>query len=386
MSILNRNRLSVYSRVFIVLYVVVILALLLFRNGLLDPMGKPIGTDFLAHYAGSWLALNGEAASAYDNDRIRDVEADVIGSPPPPLYWLYPPTYFLFIWPLAFFPYLPALAGWMALTCAGYVAVVRRIFPDRLTVPLTLAFPGTLQNLLQGQNGFLSALLMGGGLLLLRHRPLWGGFVLGLTSYKPHLSVLVPIALVVGREWLAVLGYIGGAVGLMLVSFVVFGADVWSAYVEKMMFAGQVLQQGGAPLFKAPTTFALTRLMGADLATARAFQAVVSVAAAAAVIWIWARASVPFALKAAALVIGGLLFTPSAYDYDLAILAVPIAWIVLHMSEFGRDRTQEWVLVVAWLTPVAVPIVAAATNAQFGPVVLAAMLWVVLRRVQASPR
>ena len=64
---------------------------------------------------------------------------------------------------------------------------------------LALAFPATFINLFHGQNGFLNAALLGAALLALDRRPVVAGILFGLLSYKPHLGLLVPLALLAGR-------------------------------------------------------------------------------------------------------------------------------------------------------------------------------------------
>jgi hypothetical protein len=356
--------------------------LLIFGAGLIDALGKPIGTDFLAFYAGSHLALMGDAVAAYDFERLRAVEAAVIGIDPPPLYWLYPPTYFLFVFPLAQFPYLFALVAWLVVTGAMYLLTIRKIFPDPVTLGLTLAFPGMLQNLLQGQNGFLSGALLGGGLWVAQRQPFIGGMMLGLMSYKPHLAALIPIALIAGRQWKALLGAITSGCAFIAISIFVFGWEIWEIYVHKMLFAGQMLEGGGAPLFKVPTTFSFARMLGLDLSDARILQVAASLVTLVVVVWIWSRPYVEWSLKAAALVTACLLFTPYAYDYDLAILAVPIAWTAHHISTAGRNTAHEWTLVIAWAMPLAFPILSAMTSLQVGPYMLAALLWMIVQRAR----
>ena len=83
------------------------------------------------------------------------------------------------ILPLALLPYLASLVAWLLVTLSNYLLVIRRIAPHPLTPWLALAFPGTFQNFIQGQNGFLSAALLGGGLVILDRFPLTGGMLLG---------------------------------------------------------------------------------------------------------------------------------------------------------------------------------------------------------------
>jgi hypothetical protein len=50
-----------------------------------------------------------------------------------------------------------------------------------------LAFPAVFINAAHGQNGFLSAALIGVGLLVMDRRLLLAGLLLGAMTYKPHL-------------------------------------------------------------------------------------------------------------------------------------------------------------------------------------------------------
>ena len=361
-----------------------IAALLIFRSGLLDPLGKPVGADFLAFYAGSQLALEGKAQAAYDYPTFHKTQTDIIEATPPPLFWLYPPSFFLVILPLSLFPYIISWLVWLFLTGAGYLAVMRKIFPDSLTLTVAIAFPGTIQNIIQGQNGFLSTIFIGGGLILLPSRPFYAGILLGMMTYKPHLSFLLPVALLASRHWLALGGFMIGAVSLIASSTIVLGADIWIIYIKNILYATQVLQSDVAPLYKAPTTYAFAILLGANVVIARILQATVSVFVLATIIWLWSRSAVPHAEKAAGLAVGIFLFTPSVYDYDLAILAVAIAFTARELMYHGGRFYEKWILVAVWVLPLAFPIVAAASNLQIGPLILALFFGLNLWRAAAA--
>ncbi len=95
-----------------------------------------------------------------------------------------------------------------------------------------------------------------------------------------------------------------------------------------------MLEQGGSGFEKMQSAFAAARLWGFSVATAYAFQAAVALIAAITVIWIWWRTA-KFELHAAALATGVLLMTPYMMDYDLVILALPIAWLALEGRRNG---------------------------------------------------
>ena len=58
-----------------------------------------------------------------------------------------------------------------------------------------------LINIGHGQNGFLTAALLGGALVVLDRRPLVAGILLGLLAYKPQYGVCSRIVLAVSGRW-----------------------------------------------------------------------------------------------------------------------------------------------------------------------------------------
>jgi hypothetical protein len=189
---LNRERLTIYPRIILVGYILcgagLALSAACSKAGLTDFLNRPLGADFSHYWLASALAQAGHPLTVYwAPEFIAALNAYFKVAYPVP--WLYPPTFLLLIYPLAFLPYLASLGLWLA-----------------------LAFPGMFQNFFNGQNDFLTIALLGGGLYLLDQSPWAAGCLLGLVSYKPHLFVLVPVALIAARRGLAQAGAGYGAV------------------------------------------------------------------------------------------------------------------------------------------------------------------------------
>ena len=94
----------------------------------------------------------------------------------------------------SFLPYLPSLVLWLSITFSLYVLILYRIAPHPTTIWLALAFPGAFQNLIHGQNAFLTTVIIGAGFLLFEGRPLFAGITFGLLIYKPQFALLFPFA------------------------------------------------------------------------------------------------------------------------------------------------------------------------------------------------
>lgn len=355
-------------------------------SGLLDRSGVPIGGDFSHYWIAARLAWAGEPASAYDALRLQAWFKDYFGVGTH-LIWLYPPSFLLVLLPAAWLPYLAAWIVWILLTLMGYILIVRRLAPHPSIIWWTLAFPGTFQNFGYGQNGFLSVILLGGGLLLLESRPFLGGLLLGLFTFKPHLAVLVLLALLAGRHWRALGGLLTGAIALGLASLWVFGPVTWRVFLESLQSSMQIVGSGKVgvggtlPLIKLTSVFAALRLAGVGAPAALAGQASVSLAVAAAVAWVWARRAA-VAGRNALLVLGVLLFTPYEFIYDLTLLALPLAWLGWQGYRQGWDQTEPLALFLGWLTPLISLPLADAGKIQIAPLIFAWLFILAWRRAR----
>jgi Glycosyltransferase family 87 len=130
---------------------------------------------------------------------------------------------------------------------------MRAILPRPETLLIAMAFRAVFVNVGHGQNGFLTAALLGGALHWLDRRPWLAGVLIGCLAYKPQFGVLIPIALLAGGRW----GTIGAAMvtvaALVAVSFVTLGGSVWHAFADSMNFTQTVvLEQGGTGWEKNP--------------------------------------------------------------------------------------------------------------------------------------
>jgi hypothetical protein len=390
MNWLNQERLSVYPKIIAVMYLLVLGFLFLGDPRLINWQDCPVGGDFSHYWTAASLALKGEPAAVYDYSRLGAAMENSFGMKIP-LVWIYPPVFLLMILPLALFPYLSALAVWLCFSLSGYLLVMSRLAPHPVTIWLALAFPATLQNCIHGQNGFLSAALLGGGLWLLDRNPGISGFLLGLLCFKPHLAALVPVALLAGRRWKALGAMAATISGLIVGSYLILGSSVWSAFFHNLPSSMKVLNSGELSgnvallLQKMTTIFSAVLLVGGGFWAAKVTQIVVALAAVTAVAWAWSREG-SAAIRAAVLVLGILLFTPYEFVYDLTILALPLAWLGWEGYTRGWHRGEKTFLFLGWLTPIFAPLIAKATHVQITPLLLMALMFLAMRRaLQDSP-
>jgi len=206
---LTATRARGYSLILLGICTVAAVGWVMLSDGLTDPNGKPIGTDFSSFYAAGSMALEGHAANAYDMAAHYARQQQIFGASTPYYAWFYPPFLLFIAAPLALLPYPAALMIWQVATLAFYVCVIGAILqpirqsrPDLgyLWVLLALAFPAVFINLGHGQNGLLTAALLGAALLMLTRQPLLSGTLFGLLAYKPQFALVIPIALLASNQ------------------------------------------------------------------------------------------------------------------------------------------------------------------------------------------
>lgn len=385
-SWLDEERTVNYSRILCCFYGIAILGWIALSPGFVDPNGKPLGTDFMDVWAAGKLALAGDPAAAYDYARHYEVQRHALnwhaGETAPYFGWHYPPMFLLIAAPLALLPYGLAVALWMALTLPLYLVVIRQIVPHRHWLIVALAFPAVFVNLGHGQNGFLTTALLGAALLVLGSRPFLAGVFLGLLSYKPQFGILIPLALVVGFYWRTFLAAAATTIVVALASYAAFGLETWRAFFASLRLTrGYVLEQGATGWEKIQSAFSAVRMLGGSIEAAYAVQAAVFALAAVAVVIVW-RQPGKHALKASILATASLLATPYVLDYDLMVLALPIAWLIAEARQTGFLTWEKAGLALCFLLPLVSRSIGS-LGVPIGPFAMLLLLALIVRRSRA---
>ena len=339
--------------------------------------------DFIIYWVAISQFYTNKIATVYNFSLFQHEMEKIMGIPYPAGFF-YPPTFLLMLLPLSSLPYLASLITWLLITLVCYVLVLRYIAPHRLTIWLSLAFPATLLNINYCQNGFLSAGLLGGGLLLLNRIPFAAGILFGLLSYKPQLAALVPIALIAGQHWRALFFFITTCALMILISLFVMGSEPWVAFLNNISTPLKILEanyQGLVlPWDKMISVFVTSRQVGCNLLASRMLQLTTMVLTLGITTWVWFKKP-SYPIQASVLTLSALLFTPFAYEYDLTVLGLAIAWMGWEGYNKGWLRGEKFLLIFAWLTPVLSRIIATLTGVQITPLILFILILSALRRM-----
>jgi hypothetical protein len=228
--------------------------------------------------------------------------------------------------PLAAFPVSVAHLVWASTTLAIFLAVVFRI-AGKNAVLVALLAPLTIQVAVYGQNGFATAALLGGTLLLSDRRPVLAGVLTGVLFCKPQLCLLLPLAIVVRCGWRGLSGALVSCGVMAAVSASVFGVGAWKAFFLTLHSNAAEFSQGAVPWASLQSIYGQAHALGLGSNVSIALQGALAMAVLAAILRLEA-ADASLALRNAAICAGTVLVTPYVLAWDLTIFGVGMAYLV----------------------------------------------------------
>jgi hypothetical protein len=355
-------------------------------SGTLDYRGRPLGTDFSQVWTAGRMVLDGRAAEVWNWDAHRAVQHAFHGPRLAEWYgWHYPPPFLLVATALAALPYLPALFAWQAGTLLPFALLIRRFTGRREAWLFVLAAPVTAVCIMHGHNGFLTALLLGGGLMLLERRPFMAGLLLGCLVYKPQFALVLPLLLLVLWNWRAIAGAAFSSLALIGVTLALWGWPVWQAFLDSLPLTRRIVLEAGTTGWeKILSPFAAVRGWGGSVELAYAVQGAFTLAAIAATLWL-ARKARPD-VRNAAVTAAVLIATPYGLDYDFVVLLAGIAFLWRDAERHGWLTWEKSALALVWIAPLFARNLAALTLFPLGLLTAILVLVLALRRtLTASP-
>jgi hypothetical protein len=376
---LTRERALAYGRILLAMSLGAEIVWTALSHGGLDRMGKPLGTDFISFWTASKLTLGGHPARVYDIAVHHAEQTRLFGRDTGYSAFFYPPIYLLICLPLAILPYLASLAVWLGVTGLAYWRVVRAWLGERFGALAIFAFPAVLVNVGHGQNGFLTTALFGAAAWQLDRRPILAGVLFGCMAYKPQLGLVIPLALMAAGRWKTILAAAVTVLALAGLSAALFGIDVWRGFLAVSPVAKVVLEQNLVGYAKMQSVFAAVRLLHGGLWLAYAVQTATALAACLGLIYLQRRAFRGDA-EGPAMAIASLLASPFLLDYDLLLLAIPLAWLAREGVRTGFKPWEKLVLAAAFVLPLVSRSLALTIGLPLGPFVIGALFILVLRR------
>lgn len=320
------------------------------RAGIADLDGDQIGRDFVNYWSGAKLAAQGIAAKAYDlNFYVAFQREHTV--PNASMRWYgYPPVAMLMSLPLALTGFLTGFILWTVASYAIIATMLSRDLGWRWGMLAAFATPAAMMNTLSGQNGAFSAAFLAGGILLLHKRPWLAGALFGALCFKPHLAILVPVALAAGGYWRSFVVAGISAVALCGASYLLLGADAWAGFARNAPINVHLLETMTGFWPRMPTPFASVMVAGGTTTLAYAAQIASGLAALLITAFVW-RSAVSMRVKGAALIAATFLTTPYAWDYDLVSITFAVVWLAMEGREKGFAPYEKIAMALAIALP-----------------------------------
>lgn len=297
------------------------------------------GRDFINVWTGGQLVRAGRLDIVYDLDAYVAFQKGIFGGINAHNY-SYPPISFPLAALFSFLPYHAALAAWLGGTGALFVWAARPWWPARAGPAwLAILTPAALINIWAGHYGFLVGALLLLGWRHLDARPLVAGVFFGLLLIKPHLAILVPLVLLLRREWTALASGAATVALLVAASTLAYGWGAWHDYLFGVSAVQANMIDSGSIIFGRISTSVATAFLwlGMPWALAMAFQAGAGAFGLALVIAA-ARRGVPTRPLALLAATATFLVLPYAFNYDLPVVMIGAVALIARGDLGESDR------------------------------------------------
>lgn len=309
-----------------------------------DGTGLVAGRDFLNLWMAGKAAWGGDPARFYDLAIYQQSMARYVGADYPGQVWSYPPSVMLIAAPFGLLPYLPALILWTLIGPVVFTAALLGWTRDRRLIIAALLCPAAVFGLISGQFFYLGAALILTVLRWRHSRPVASGALLGLLTIKPQLGLFFPLLFIAERNWRSIAAAALVAGLIVALTSLIWGGATWHAYLgQGLPTQSRVLSDPevlGAPFM--PTIYMNLRTIGIAVPIAYAVQAFAALAAAALILWGFAKPRFDAASGAALFLAAALFGTPYLLSYDTLAFATAV------MLAAPKGKTGRWLTFGAW--------------------------------------
>lgn len=349
---------------------------LFYKAGHIEPI------DFAQFWTAGKLALKGNIFAVYDPRLLHAAEVIIAGHPFEYVSgWLYPPIFLFVAVTLASMPPMLGFLLWTNGTLLLQSMAVATIARSRWALLVAMAPPWTIMCMMLGQDGLLTAAIIGFVLISLERRATLAGLLLAVLTYKPQFGLLFPVALAFGGYWRTFISAGIGVVCLTLLSWSVFGLPAWLMFFHAIHGTMGAMKSWPGIL----SLFGAVRRFGDSYETAVILQTALGALCAAVVALMW-RSRIPNDLKAACLVTCIPMVTPYVWDYDLPILSIALAYLYRHRRFDWADMVG---LTLACVAVAAIPFFYSAFprgNLPAGLIATASIGVLLVRRLIVTPQ
>ncbi|QIO32777.1 glycosyltransferase family 87 protein [Bradyrhizobium sp. 1(2017)] len=363
----SQSKRTIYIR-FVLATLAVMVLFKTFRFGRWSPWQVRELSDFDAFCIVARQVWQGELDLVYRFESLVKLQQAFTGSASF-MPWTYPPQFDLFVAPFALLPVGIAYLLFITATLTAYLLTLRTIAGKDFSHVLVVMFPALAITVGCGQNGLLTGTLIGIVSLNVERRQVIAGLALGAMVIKPHLAIAAGAYMLSTRRWVVLATATTVVLASSLVCTLVFGWQIWPAWLGAIRESTIFLDRGFYPLFRMVSTYAALGQAGVPPSIAFCAQAAAaSLALSAVVLAVWLgatrRTSSAFAPGVAAMV--SVMISPYAYDYDLPIIGIGLALMLPDLERLASVRERSFAYGLILLAGAYGMLQSARLAAQFG--------------------
>jgi hypothetical protein len=345
---------------------------------------RPIGSDFVSFWTAAKAVLDQNSQLPYDFNAFSALQDTYFGYSN--VAFFYPPFFLLLIAPFGVLPYGLSYAVFQFLSLAGAAFAIGKILGSLKDSWLALAVPGFLFCVMHGQTSLLCVFFFGTALAALAERRMVpAGIFIGLLAIKPQFGLLIPFALLAGGYYRTFAAASATTLLLGAISLMIFGFGTWAAFLEQSGLAYQAMVSGLISPEKLASPFGWLLQLGIPADISIVVQTTLSISITVWVVICWRKLQ-NFNLKALLLSAGACLATPFMLDYDLALLAIPLAFAICLNRDTQFTRVEGGLLLASVLLQFATQGFALTMPVTAGPFPAALLFLFASRRALAELR
>jgi alpha-1,2-mannosyltransferase len=364
-------------------------------HGWVIPAEPHFSTEFMSFYAAGRLVDAGRAMLVYAPGIPVHAFIDSLNVPPAhrameqalshdpqAMYFafFYPPVYWLLCAPLAHLPYYAACLLWVAGTGLALALCVHPLIGGWRRLWPAIAYLAVVENAGVGENAFLSAALVGFGLLQVERRPVLAGACFGALCYKPHFMLPVLLFLLVGWHVRALVSSVLSAALLCLLAAVMFGWGSWITYFSVIVpHAEYMFSHAGISYALQVTPGSAVRLLGGGGGAAALAQGVAMLFGA---YCIWATRGASLDVRSAMVTASFPMLLSVMLGYDLTVCGLAILFLMREAARTGYLPWERTAMAAMFALPLVTEVFRTQLHIPLEPLVIVGFMALVLRRVR----
>jgi len=346
---IRADRLRIDYRPLLLFYILILLPLGFLRGlAAQDPIATGVYNDIDAFFLAGQMFWEGNLSNAYSLKEFSarmasDSSKDIV------MPWTYPPQFNFITALLSLAPRDIFYWTFISITTPIYFVVMWMIARRHIVTPLTLILPTIIILVLSGQNGFLTAGLMGVYIVMHSRQQANAGLPLGFMVIKPHLAVGLAWYSLLNLQWRNIFLAASVVILTSLLATVVFGPQVWISFYSAIGESAERMDQGEYPLFRMVSIYAFVFSVSGGNTTLSLVLHLVFAGLSMAVCTYgffkkWKQEHV-LALACFAT----LTISPYCYDYDVTIFSLGLALIAEDLLKLTNRLEKVALFATCWL-------------------------------------